>query len=84
MGTMRCGEGGVDPEGTVDFVEVVGVGVAGVVAGAVAGAVVALAAGHLGERRRTVPRPDRVDKLAMWVGVAGIVVGLQIIQHMFS
>ena len=83
---MRCGEGGVDPEGTVAIAEVVGVGVDAVdaVDAVAAGADVAVAAGHLGGRRRTVPHPGQVGRLAMWAGVAGIVVGLEIIQQLFS
>lgn len=78
---MRYGGGGVGLEGTLEIVEVVGVVVDVVVA--VAGAAVAAVAGHLGGRRRTVLRSSQSDKPAMWV-VAGIAVGLKIIQQLFS
>lgn len=83
---MRCEGGGVGLEGTLEFVEVVGVVADApvVVAGAGAGAAaVAAVAGHLGGRRRTVLRSDQMGKRAMWV-VAGIVVALKIIQQLFS
>jgi hypothetical protein len=70
---MQCGEGGVGLEGTLGFVEVVGV--AADAAAVVAGAAVAAVAEHQGGRRRRAPRLGLVGTPAMWV-VAGIVVGL--------
>jgi hypothetical protein len=75
---MRYGEGGVGLEGTRVFAEVVGVAAA-----VVAGAAVAAVAEHQGGRRRRAPRLGLVGTPAMWV-VAGIVVGLKIVQQLFS
>lgn len=85
---MRCGGEGVGLEGTLEFVlegtlgfvEVVGA----VADAAVAGAAVAAVAEHPeGGRRRRGPRSGPAGKPAMWV-VAGIAVGLEIIQQLFS
>lgn len=87
MLSMPYGGGEVGLEGTVEFVEVVGVFAGGVVAADVdadaVAAAVAVADGHPGERRRRAWHPRRVGKLAMWA-VAGIVVDLETNQLMFS